>query len=135
MKIWLVIAAASFAVPAFAGKDERRAMDNLKPYIKEAQDSIKKNCGCSWAISVDDKSFTTYDDIKAMQAPLESYKDKTKEFCTDAASKKAACKISSLVYKKGKESSFNISGKKGVNTIGGDWMHIGFDLMAQKMDK
>jgi len=55
-------------------------------------------------------------------------------YCTDEASKKAVCKMKSLVLAKAAESTFTFKNGKGIATTDGQ-SHTSFEMMTRELDK
>lgn len=136
MKRAAVIAAGMLiSTTAFAGKGEREYMKNeVMPAVKKAQDNFKKSCGCPLAITVDETTVKTTDDMYPVKHMAESVADGVGGYCTDASSKKAVCQMKSLTLSKAKESKFAFSGGKGVATTDGQ-SHASWEMMTRELDK
>src|ERR1043166_7787580 len=102
MKHGIVIAfVLAVSLGAFAGKGERDYKEkNVDPAVKTAQTKYKEACGCSLSITVED-SLATTDELK-WAAHVASYvAEGAPKYCTDAASKKAMCQMTSMTITKG----------------------------------
>jgi hypothetical protein len=136
MKQVAVIAAVMFvSITAFAGKAEREYMKNeVMPAVKKAQDAFKKSCGCALAITVNEGTIKTQDDMYPAKHIAESVADGVAGYCTDDASKKAVCQMKSLEIAKAKEATFTFKGGKGIATTDGQ-SHTSFEMMTRELDK
>src|SRR5687767_5783605 len=136
MKKAVAIAAVMLvSVVAVAGKAEREYMKNeVMPAVKKAQDNFKKFCGCALAITVNEKTVVTTDDMYPAKHIANSVADSVEGYCTDDASKKAVCQMKSLEIGKAKEATFSFKGGKGVATTDGQ-SHVSFEMMTRELDK
>ena len=82
---------------AFAAKIHRDSKKELVPKITETAKQVKSHCGCSPKIDVDWKKYDKSDaknafDLKRnMGWEMDAIVSTTKEFCSDAESKKLFC--------------------------------------------
>ena len=136
MKQAVAIAAVMFvSLTAFAGKAEREYMKNeVMPAVKKAEAQYKKFCGCALAITVDEGTVKSTDDMYPTKHMAESIADGVEGYCTDDASKKAMCQMKSLQLAKAKESTFSFKGGKGVATTDGQ-SHTSFEMITRELDK
>jgi hypothetical protein len=133
-----VIGLMAPSMTAFAGKREREFMEKeLAPKVKDASDKFKSSCGCSLAITVDDSTTKSTDDMRQARSMAGTISEGAPKFCTDAASKKAVCQLKSLVLAKAVKpavAEFTFKDGKGMLTQDGQ-MYTGWDQMIQKLDK
>ena len=123
---------------AFAGKKERDFMEKeLAPKVKGAQDKFQASCGCALAITIDDSTTTTTDDMRQARNAANTIIEGAPKYCTDAASKKAVCQLKSLVLAKvvkPAKAEFTFKDGKGQLTHDGQ-MYTGWDQMTRVLDK
>jgi len=126
------------SMTAFAGKREREFMEKeLMPKVKEAGEKFKSACGCSLAITVDESTTKSTDDMREARNMANTIIEGAPKYCTDDASKKAVCQLKSLVLAKAvkpAEAQFTFKDGKGMLTHDGQ-MYTGWDQMIQKLDK
>jgi hypothetical protein len=126
------------SMTAFAGKKERDFMEKeVVPKVKEAEDKFKASCGCPLAITVDDSTTQTTEDLRQASRMARSISEGAPKYCTDAASKKAVCQLKSLVFTKEAKMGkveFTFKDGKGQLTQDGQ-MYAGWDQMTRKLDK
>lgn len=126
------------SMTAFAGKKERDFMEKeLAPKVKEAQDKFKASCGCALAITVDDSTTKTTDDMRRARSMAGTIVEGAPKYCTDDASKKAICQLKSLVFAKAEKpakAEFTFKDGKGQLTQDGN-MYTGWDQMTRVLDK
>jgi len=126
------------SMTAFAGKKERDFMEKeLAPKVKEAGDKFKASCGCPLAITIDDSTTQSTDDMRQARGMATTIIEGAPKYCTDAASKKAICQLKSLVLAKAVKpanAEFTFKDGKGMLTHDGS-MYTGWDQMTRKLDK
>lgn len=120
---------------ALAGKRERDLINKeLVPAVKDAQDKWKAGCGCTLTITIDPVTQVTMDDIRLARNGAKDVAENAPKYCTDAASKKAVCQMTTLVITKAKPATFTFSGGKGVMSHDGNgrasWL-----MMMRVLDK
>jgi hypothetical protein len=101
-----VAAAATLAVPAFAGQAEREAKKSEEPSVTAATKAVKAACGCAPTIKVSWDSYKVADDMLRISDAADSIKDGAAEVCADKEGKAAFCKgvkgmTIDIHYKKG----------------------------------
>ena len=120
---------------ALAGKQEREMMKNeVMPAVKAAEAKFKSSCGCALAITVDETTVKSTDDMYKVKHMAEWVTEGAGSYCTDAASKKAVCQMKSLVLAKAPEAKFTFKGGKGVATTDGQ-SSCSWEMMTQELDK
>lgn len=125
----------AMSVTAFAGKEEREYLkSDVMPSVKKAEAAFKSACGCALAITVDETTLKTKDDLYPAKHIADSVADGVAGYCTDAASKKAVCQMKSLTLAKAAEAKFTFKGGKGVATTDGQ-SHTTFEMMTRELDK
>jgi hypothetical protein len=130
-----LIGTATVSSTAFAGKEEREAMKNeVMPAVKAAEAKFKSSCGCALAITVDEATVKSTDDMYHVKHMAGWVADGAGAYCTDAASKKAVCQMRSLVFAKAAEAKFTFKGGKGVATTDGQ-SSCSWEMMTQELDK
>lgn len=136
MKQAVVVAAVMFcSITAFAGKTEREYMKNtVMPAVKKAQDNFKKFCGCALAVTVNEGTVKSTDDMSGARYIAEAIADGVEGYCTDDASKKAMCQMKSLELAKAKEATFTFKSGKGVATTDGQ-ASTSFEMITRELDK
>lgn len=123
------------SLTAFAGKEEREYYKTkVAPAIAKAEESVKSACGCPLRITVADSSQATGNDLYVALHVVESISLGAAHYCTDAESKKAVCKMSTLEIGKADAPSFSFSGGKGVTLHDGQ-SYLGWDQMTRELDK
>jgi hypothetical protein len=131
LALFLIVAVP---ITAFAGKQERDLMTNkVVPAVKDAQAKYKASCGCDLAITVDDGTLKTMDEIRSAQYLSEDISKSIVKYCTDDGSKKAMCQLKQLTITKGK-AGFTFKDGKGVATGDGQ-MRCAFDQITRVLDK
>ena len=121
--------------PAFAGKEERETMKNeVVPAVKEAEAKFKSACGCALAITVDETTVKSKDDMYKVKYMAEKVTEGAPQHCTDAESKKAMCQMKSLVLGKAAEATFTFKNGKGIATTDGQ-SSCSWEMMVQELDK
>ena len=130
-----VIGTLTVSRTAVAGKEEREYLKNdLMPVVKEAETKFKSACGCALAITVDETTLKTKDDMYPAIHIARSVAEGAPAYCTDASSKKAVCQMKSLVLAKAAEAKFTFKNGKGTATTDGQ-SHTTFDMMTRELDK
>lgn len=129
------VALLAMALPAYAGKKERDyAAKTLAPAVKKAADTYKASCGCDLAITVDEASVKTVDDMSQVRYIAERVEKGAAKYCTDAASKKAVCAMKSLTLAKQAKAAFTFAGGKGTASTDGQ-AGCTFEMMTRELDK
>lgn len=135
MKRVIVIALLLMSATALAGKEERDFMKTeVQPKVKEAASKWKSSCGCELRIQIDEASFTKKDDMPAAASFLGHIIDGVGGYCTDAASKKAVCQLTTLVVKKADDATFVFKGGTGIATVYGI-TSPSFEMVTEQLDK
>ncbi|HEX4416456.1 MAG TPA: hypothetical protein VH165_01095 [Kofleriaceae bacterium] len=122
------------SLSAFAGKTERDYMTNeVQPAVKAAKDKLKSACGCTVNFTVSD-SLKTTDDMAQARNIANAVTEGAPAYCSDAASKKAVCKLKTIEVVKGKETGFAFKGDKGTCTTDGQ-SYVSWDMITREIDK
>lgn len=130
-----IVGTMATALPAFAGKEEREYMKSeVMPAVKAAEAKFKASCGCALAITVDEKTVKSKDDMYPIKHIAEAITEGAPAYCTDAASKKAVCQMKSLTLAIAPEATFTFKSGHGVATAAG-LSHCSWEMMTQELDK
>jgi hypothetical protein len=132
-----VVTAVAMVIPlvAFAGKQERDVMTKqVMPAVKEAEAKYKSACGCSLAITVDEATVKSIDDLHGVRFIAQQVSEGVAKYCSDDASKKAMCQLKSLTLSKSKPAGFTFKDGKGVATTDGQ-MNCSFGQITHVLDK
>jgi phage-related protein len=130
-----ILATMSTSTTAFAGKEEREMMKNeVMPAVKEAEAKVKSSCGCAMAITVDETTVKSTDDMYKVKHLAGYVTEGAGTYCTDAASKKAVCQMKSLVLAKAAQATFTFKAGKGTATTDGQ-SACTWEMMTQELDK
>src|SRR5262245_28223634 len=106
--VW--IACATMTTSAFAGKRERDLITKeLTPAVKNAEEKYKSSCGCQLTITIDPSTTNAISDIHIATRGATEVAENAPKYCTDDASKKAVCQMSTLVITKSKPAQFTFS--------------------------
>lgn len=136
MKRCLVAAVmVCWSMTAFAGKGERELVKKeLEPKVKEAETNFKSSCGCALAITIDPVTLDKKDDIRNARNIARSVAENAPKYCTDEASKKAVCQMSTLLITKSKPAQFTFNAGKGQISHDGSG-YATWDMMMRVLDK
>ncbi|PXX37851.1 hypothetical protein [Undibacterium pigrum] len=120
---------------AFAGKAERDFMTNeVDPAIKAATASLKTSCGCDVKFDVKVDSFQTTDDMFKIKYFASTIKDNTASYCSDAATKKAICKMKSIEFSKAASTYLKFAAGKVTATTDGT-SQPSWEMLTREVDK
>ena len=134
-KAWVFAMLVGLSFSAFAGKQERDLMTKqITPAIEAAQKVYKDSCGCALAISVDQDTLKTMDELRQARNVANSIKEGAAKYCTDDASKKAVCQMKTLTVTKAKPTAFTFKDGKGVAATDGQ-SYPSWDMMTRQLDK
>lgn len=123
------------SLTAFAGKEDRDYLKNeLMPVVKEAEAKFKSSCGCALAITVDEKTVKTKDEMYRALHMARAVAEGAPAYCTDDSSKKAMCQMKSLTLAKAAEARFTFKDGKGIATTDGS-SHTSFEMITRELDK
>jgi hypothetical protein len=118
-----------------AGKEEREYLKNsLEPAVKKTEDAYKSACGCNLKVTVADSTTKTADDMLHAVQILNSVREGVGSYCSDAGSKKAICKMTSLEVAKASPPTFTFKGSKGTATHDGN-AYTSWDMITHELDK
>jgi hypothetical protein len=135
MKRVLVGVLMAVSMTALAGKEERDFMTKeVQPAAREAEAKWRASCGCSFALAVDEASFDEKQDMRSAKAFCERVGESITSYCTDGASKRAMCKMKTLVVKKAKDTAFTFRGGTGTATVSG-YESPSWDMVTRELDK
>lgn len=120
---------------AWAGKAERDFMTaEVEPAVKEATAAFKKSCGCDVKFDVKQDSFQSKDDMFKIKYFASTIKDNAGSYCSDAATKKAMCKIKSIEFSKTAETALKFNaGKVTASTDGTS--QPSWEMLTREVDK
>jgi hypothetical protein len=126
--ISLIVSTALGSV-ALAGKREREMMTKeVAPAVKDAEDKFKAGCGCALAITVDETTILSIEEMRSARNMANHVAEGAPKYCTDAASKKAVCQLKTLTLAKAATCAFTFKDGKGVLTtdgnLNGNWEQI-----------
>ena len=134
-KLWLLAMIVGASFSAFAGKQERDKMTKkVMPELEAAQKAYKGACGCALAITVDEATIKTTDDMQEAIYMARSITEGAPKYCTDDASKKAICQMKSVTLAKSKPAAFTFKDGKGTMTTDGQ-SHCSWDMITRQLDK
>ena len=120
---------------AHAGKRERDYMTkDVTPAVNDAMAKYKSACGCSVAITVDETTVKSRDEMGGIKFIAEGIAEGVVKYCTDDASKKAMCQLKSLTLTKSKPAGFTFKDGKGVASTDGQ-MNCSFGQITHVLDK
>jgi hypothetical protein len=108
--------------------------NEVQPKAKEAASKWKSSCGCELRIQIDDASFSKKEDMPSASSFFEHIVEGVTGYCTDAASKKAMCKLTTLVVKRADDATFVFKGGTGTATVYGN-TSPSFEMMTAELDK
>jgi len=135
VSVGLIGLASAMAMPAFAGKEEREFLKTeVMPAVKTAEANYKSSCGCALAITVDEASLKSTSDMRPIKSIAEHVSEGVTGYCTDAASKKAMCRMKTLVLAKAAEAAFTFKNGKGVATTDGQ-STPSWEMLTAELDK
>ncbi|HEY0190284.1 MAG TPA: hypothetical protein VGC42_04130 [Kofleriaceae bacterium] len=136
MKQALIVASMMLlSVTAFAGKAEREFMkSDVNPAVKAANEKVKAACGCAMNIIVDEASLSKQDEMYPIKHMAQSIAEEAPKYCTDEASKKAVCKIKTLVLAKTATAEFKFNNGKGIMSTDGQ-SQCSWDMVTREVDK
>jgi len=130
-----IVGVMALSTAAFAGKEDREYKEKeLMPAVKDAEAKFKSACGCGLAIAIDEATVKTKNEYTEVKYMVSAVTDGVAGYCTDAASKKALCKMKTLVLAKAAEATFTFKGGKGIATTDGQ-SHVSFEMITQELDK
>src|SRR5437763_10208798 len=113
MKRFIVIAVLGATTFAFAGKLERDFMTKeVVPAMRDAEAKWKASCQCVLAISVDETTVKTHDELLGARSIASYIADGIPKYCTDEASRKALCQMKTLVLAKAQTAGFTFKNGK-----------------------
>ena len=119
---------------AFAGKTEREFVKTrLAPAIKKSEATFKKACGCNWKLAVGKKLENDLDALHVAEHLVGIIGDNAAGYCTDDASKKALCAISTFSMETGETTGFSVEGKVGKAVLSGGYPP--WDNITAALDK
>jgi hypothetical protein len=108
--------------------------NEVKPAAKKAADAWKKACGCALALTIDEASYKSRDDMPSARSFCNTISENIGGYCNDADSKKAMCAMKSLTVKKADDATFTFANGKGAATTYGitapSW-----DMITREVDK
>jgi len=120
---------------AFAGKAERDFMTNeVEPAVKAATASLKTSCGCDVKFDIKADSFQTTDDMFKIKYFASTIKDNVVSYCTDAATKKAMCKMKNIEFSKAATTALKFSGGKVTASTDGT-SQPSWEMLTREVDK
>jgi hypothetical protein len=123
------------SITAFAGKEDREYMKNeVMPAVKSAETAYKASCGCALKITIDETTIKSQNDMPAARDTCTTIAESVKDYCADAASKKAMCQMKTLTFKKADDVTFTFHGGKGVATVYGI-TGLSFAMITRELDK
>jgi hypothetical protein len=130
-----IIALMSVSVLAFAGKREREEMEKTTaPAVKKAEATFKESCGCSLAITVDEVSLASVQDLSHARYIADSISENAPKYCTDGPSKKSMCRLQTLTLAKGKPAAFTFKDGHGIATTDGT-QSTTWQMITKVLDK
>src|SRR5262249_28920474 len=129
-KIAVVVVLSAVSLTAYAlTKDERETLKkDVYPAMAEANAKFKAACGCPTAITIDESTITSMDDVHNFKYMADDITENAPKYCTDAASKKAMCQLKSLTFAHTKEAVFKFNGGRALLTTDGQ-SHATWDMM------
>jgi hypothetical protein len=135
MSKWSIIAIVIATSVAVAGKREREQLEREAiPAARGAEANFKAACHCPLAIAIDD-SIQSSDQITAARYIAEEVSHNAAHYCTDAASRKAICKMHTLAIAASTRSSFAFEDDcNGIATTDGHY-HPTWDEMTKAIDR
>ena len=123
------------SLSAFAGKEDRDFMKNeVMPAAKTAAAKWKSACGCNLAITIDETTLKSRDDMPSARSFCNTISEEIVKYCTDEASKKAMCQMKSLTVKKADDATFTFKGGQGLATVYGI-TSPSWDMVTREIDK
>ena len=131
------ISAIALLLPlsAFAGKAERDFMSNeVEPAVKAATASFKTSCGCDVKFDIKADSFQSTDDMFKIKYFASTIKDNAASYCTDAATKKAICKMKSIEFSKATSTYLKFAAGKVTATTDGT-SQPSWEMLTKEVDK
>jgi hypothetical protein len=134
----LIVSSAALTGTAFAGKRERDEMTNrVMPKVKDAEAKFQASCGCALTITVDEATLKSVDEMHQVSYMAEKVSEGAKKYCTDDASKKAVCQLTSLTLAKvdkPAKAAFTFKDGKGLMTTDGQ-ANCTFEMVTRVLDK
>nr|HEX4316030.1 hypothetical protein [Kofleriaceae bacterium] len=125
----------SVSALAIAGKEERDLYTkDVAPAVSAAQSAWKSSCGCPLAVKIDDSIMNSRYQLNQVKNLSDSISEEAPKYCTDAASKKAMCQMSTLAIVPAKAGAFTFKGGHGTATITNDEVPS-FPMITAVLDK
>jgi hypothetical protein len=131
----LALTATALSSAAVAGKRERDMHDKeVVPAVHEAEAKFKEGCGCALAITIDEPTLKSTDDLRAVRRMANHVAEGAPKYCTDAAAKKAVCQLKSLTLTKLAKCAFTFKDGKGVLSTDGS-QNGNWEMIVHELDK
>jgi hypothetical protein len=131
--IALILALSPLA--AFAGKAERDYYTSTaEPAVKEAAATLKSACGCDVKFDVKTDGYKDVDELRQITSVSKAITQGAPGYCSDAASKKAICKLKTAEIVRGTTPEFKFSGGRGSIVLDTS-SYPSWDMIARELDK
>ena len=125
----------ALSLTAFAGKRERDLVTNeVAPAVKNAEAKFAGACGCPLAITVDEDTLKSMDELRQAKYMAGYISDGAPKYCTDAASKKAMCQLKAVIFTKAPKAEFTFKAGKGILTTTGQ-QNANWEMITRVLDK